>query len=269
MSESNQVLYPVWYSLYSAYLYNLMYIDQANKLCKERTTEVLSPSKVDKQIIQQMKNVNSQTADLTPQQRPNVMRRVGYKTKRAGFLRRLIADLIDQFFVSFILIVSINSFDVAIVDILNEMHESSERIFGDLSLDTDGMLFSDVYLFHILFVLSISSLFIRFFVFVYEWISIWLYGTTIGKLATGLQVVACEEVISQIRDFIIVKPGLKVGFYSSLKRSAVKNTLRHFIPLVLCFVTTRGGRTLYDETTRTAVVLKRACWEPKFVQAEQ
>ena len=264
MSESTQVLYPMWYSLYSAYLYNLMYMDQAYKLCKEGNIEVLSPSKVDKQIIQHMANVNSKTADRTP----NVMRRIGYKTKRAGFIRRLIADFIDQFFVSFILIVSINSFDIAIMDILNEMYESSEQIFGDFPIETNGVLFSDLYLFQIMFVLSISSLFIRLFVFVYEWISVWLYGTTVGKLAAGLHVVECVEAISQIRDFIIVKPGLKVGFFSSLKRSAVKNFMRHFIPLVLCFVTTRGGRTLYDEITRTAVVLKRTCWEPKFEKAE-
>ena len=268
MSESNQVLYPMWYSLYSAYLYNLMYIEQANKLCKEKKIEFLSPAKVDKQIIQQMKHVSSQSPNSTAQQRPNVMRRIGYKTKRAGFVRRLLADVIDQFFVSFILIVSINSFDVAITDILSELHEYSARIFSDLYTETNGMVFNDVYLFHMMFVLSISSLFIRLFVFVYEWISVWLYGTTIGKLAAGLQVVECVEVISQIRDFIIVKPGIKVGFYSSLKRSAVKNILRHFVPLVLCFVTTRGGRTLYDESTSTAVVLKRAYWEPKFEQAE-
>ncbi|KAI6653170.1 Protein FAM8A1 [Oopsacas minuta] len=269
MSESNELLYPMWYSLYSAYLYNMMFMKQAYQMCKDENVNNLTPSKVDRRIIEFMKNANTQSRSTQFQQRPNVMRRVGYKTKRASFLRRLIADLIDQVFVAFILVVSINSFDIAIADILNELNDSSQRIFGDIAKDNTALLFDDMFIFHLMFVLSISSLFIRVFVFVYEWISVWLYGTTIGKITTGLHVVECVEAIPQLRDFIIVKPGLKVGCYSALKRSAVKNFLRHFIPLILCFVTTRGGRTLYDETTQTAVVHKSTCWMPKFEQAEQ
>lgn len=265
MSETEKILFPAWYSLYSAYLYNMMFMDQAYKMCKQGYAHKLTPSIIDSRITEIMRQISN----TTTQQTHNVMRRVGYRTKRAGFIRRLLADLIDQIFVSFILVVSINSFDIAITDVLNEIQMTSERIFGDLPTDNNWLLYNDIYLFHFMFVVSIGSLFIRVFVFVYEWISIWLYATTIGKYVTGLYVVDCLQSIPQTSDFIIVKPGLRVSCYSAFKRSIVKNSLRHFVPLILCFVKTRAGRTLYDETTQTAVVLKRACWEAKFEQTRQ
>ena len=264
MSEAERVLYPAWYSLYSAYLYNMMFMDQAYKMCKEGYTHNLTPSIIDNRITEIMRQI-SYTAS---QQSRNVMRRIGYRTKRAGFIRRLLADLIDQLFVSFILVVSINSFDISIIDILNEIQMTSESFFDDLPTDNNGLLFNnDFFIFMV--VVSIGSLFIRVFVFVYEWISVWLYATTIGKYLTGLYVVDCLQSIPQTGDFILVKPGLRVSCFSAFKRSIVKNSLRHFVPLILCFVKTRAGRTLYDETTKTAVVLKRACWEAKFEQARQ
>ena len=264
MSEADKVLYPAWYSLYSAYLYNMMFMDQAYKMCKEGYTHKLTPSNIDNRITEIMRQISN----TATQQTHNVMRRVGYRTKRAGFIRRLLADLIDQFFVSFILVVFINSFDISITDVLYKIQATSESIFNEFQTDSNGQLHNEE-LFLFMIVVSMGSLFIRVFVFVYEWISVWLYATTIGKYITGLYVVDCQESIPQTSDFIIVKPGLRVSCYSAFKRSIVKNFLRQFVPLILCFVKTRAGRTLYDEKTKTAVVLKRACWEAKFEQTIQ
>ena len=270
MADSGGLIYSAWDSLYTAYLYDMMYKGQACRMCKEKNDGTrLTPLQVDNRIKQLMSTVKTKPQTPTNNEQIQTPARYrGYKTQRASFLRRLAADIVDQLFVSFILIVSINSFDVVVSDIIEKISDSSEILFSKKGLlNMTFLQVDDLEIFHILFMLSVSSIIIRLFVSVYEWLSIWLYGTTIGKLMAGLFVVECIEVTSEMRDdIIIVNPGTKVGCYSSLKRSVVKNVLRHFIPLILCFITTKGGRTLYDEATKTAVVYERALWEPNMIQ---
>ena len=99
MAGSDGLIYFAWDSLYTGYLYDMMYKDQACRMCKEKNDDTrLRPSQIDNRIKQLMSTVKTKPQTSTNnEQIPTPARYRGYKTQRASFLRQLAVDIVDQF----------------------------------------------------------------------------------------------------------------------------------------------------------------------------